>query len=343
MLRTEDTDSRGGTVVYCVAPASMIGGLPGPFDELRRVRSDIVLVPERRGAERRMADRRNGHGHGHARAAVANGADRRDSHDRAAGRRIGERRLDTVAVRFPAAALPSGLRAHARRLTFVTRRDRSREDREQREVAALISQYQDGHPEAFEALYRMFFPQLRQMLRAAVVDPNEAEDLAQEVLVDVLRALPRFRVDGPPFRAWLLTIARNRLITSIAKRRRAESPDSVAVARDLDRRERDDGPTELGWMAGEDFLPRIDWLPVAQRQVLLLRYHFDLAWDEIGHVLGRSPGAVRVLQTRAFELLRRRLDAEHGRMDTAVLRSPMRRLPLRMPVRRGWMPACAVL
>lgn len=57
----------------------------------------------------------------------------------------------------------------------------------------------------------------------------------------------------------------------------------------------------------------VDRLPERQRHVVYLRFRADLAFEQIGEVLGITPGAARTLSSRAMERLRERLSEEEFR------------------------------
>jgi DNA-directed RNA polymerase specialized sigma24 family protein len=78
----------------------------------------------------------------------------------------------------------------------------------------------------------------------------------------------------------------------------------------------------------------IERLPLAQRQVLLLRFMLDLSNDEIARVLDRSNDDVRLLQSRALRFLRDRLAAV-GRTSTRPGRVPALRRFRQVPVLRS--------
>jgi DNA-directed RNA polymerase specialized sigma24 family protein len=78
----------------------------------------------------------------------------------------------------------------------------------------------------------------------------------------------------------------------------------------------------LDWITDHDLMLFVERLPLAQRQVLALRYMLGLTHPEIAQVLGKSHASIRVLHHRALEFLRARL--------AAVGRSPIRRQPTRM-------------
>src|SRR6185503_20700827 len=79
----------------------------------------------------------------------------------------------------------------------------------------------------------------------------------------------------------------------------------------------------LSWVSNADLMFLLERLPVAQRQVITLRYMLDLDIEEIATVVGRTPEAVRQIDYRARRTLEERLIAIRGRAETSQNRSPM--------------------
>lgn len=174
-----------------------------------------------------------------------------------------------------------------------------------------------------------YFDRVYSYLRIALDDEHAAEDSAQQVFLKVMEALPRYERRSQPFRAWLFTVVRNHAIRQLEKRARLELVDPVELnashggIEDIGPR----GSTALNWVTDRELVMLVERLPVAQRQVLLLRFMMDLATSDIGAVLDRSTEDVRVLQSRALRFLEHRL--------TALGRAPRSALTARRTVRRA--------
>ena len=161
---------------------------------------------------------------------------------------------------------------------------------------------------AFDVLYRRYLDRVYAYAFYQLGDHHDAEDATEWTFLGALRAIGRYRDRGSTFRAWLFRIAHNCVanVHRTRSRRRTEPlPEEPAwAAPDAD-------PAGLLHRAEEihAVMRAVARLPDDRRQVVLLRFVDGLSAGEIGEVLGRSPGAVRVLQHRALRELAGRLES----------------------------------
>ena len=150
---------------------------------------------------------------------------------------------------------------------------------------------------AFGALYRRYLDRVYGYAFYLLGDHHDAEDVTERTFLAALGAIDSFRDEGATFRAWLFRIAHNQLVNALRARGRHRS-----TALDADVTATDGDPELLAGRAEEWRRLRraLDRLPDDRRQVIVLRFVDGLSAREIGAVLGRSPGAVRVLQHRAL-------------------------------------------
>ena len=131
-----------------------------------------------------------------------------------------------------------------------------------------------------------------------------ADDVAQEVCLAVLTALPGYRVQGRPFLAFVYGIASHKVIDAhrAATRNRSEPVSDVP-----DRVESGDGPEQhtLRVELSEEMGRLLEKLPEKQREILVLRVVVGLSAEETAEAVGSTPGAVRVAQHRALARLRK--------------------------------------
>jgi RNA polymerase sigma-70 factor, ECF subfamily len=163
-----------------------------------------------------------------------------------------------------------------------------------------------GQPEAIESLIEQVRPMVMRYCRARLGrisgQYHVADDVAQEVCIAVLAALPRYRDMGRPFASFVFGIASHKVADAVRTATRAAVP-----TEDLpDGPDEHPGPEEMAVayieaQRARDLLAR---LPGHLRELLVLRVVAGLTAEETGNVLGMSAGAVRVAQHRALARLR---------------------------------------
>jgi RNA polymerase sigma-70 factor, ECF subfamily len=172
----------------------------------------------------------------------------------------------------------------------------------------LLAAAQAGDERAFAVLWRELQPAVLRYLRVAA--PPAAEDLAAETWVSVIRGLGRFRGDEQDFRAWLFTAACHRLVDW--GRQAARQP-AASLPVDLlgDRPAPGEDPAALAVEAESTraALALLAELPAEQAEVVMLRVVAGLDVAEVARIVGKRPGAVRVLAHRGLRRLARRLAA----------------------------------
>lgn len=163
--------------------------------------------------------------------------------------------------------------------------------------AALVAAARE-EPRRFLALYDRYFDRVLGYARLRIRDDATCEDVTSTVFTTALAQLGRFRGDGS-FAGWLFQIARN-AVRDVHRRPIGEPLPLGAVGFEPD--------------VEEQFLAReraaqlqavIGLLGPDQQHLLALRYGAGLAFDEIGAIVGATPGTVRVRMHRILEELRR--------------------------------------
>jgi RNA polymerase sigma factor (sigma-70 family) len=184
-----------------------------------------------------------------------------------------------------------------------------------------------GDAVAWSELYHHIAPMLAGYLRAQrLPDPD---DVAGEVMLEVVRDLHRFSGDADNFRSWALSIAHHRLLDA---RRRAVRRPAIPMAHEQLRPppSPDDPEAEaLAALGFGELEPALAQLTEEQRTVLLLRVIGDLPIAEVARITGRRQGAVKQLQRRAAAAMRRALDgqavdsaADRRTADSSASRTP---------------------
>ncbi len=168
-----------------------------------------------------------------------------------------------------------------------------------------------GEATAWESLYHDIAPVLIGYLRAQHLP--DADDVAGEVLLEVVRGIDRFNGGAEQFRSWVLAIAHHRLID--ARRRAARRPAEPTATEELDTPPARDDPEAdaLAAVGLGDLEPALATLTEDQRTVLLLRVIGDLSIAQVARITGRRSGAVKQLQRRATTALREALERHEPR------------------------------
>jgi RNA polymerase sigma-70 factor, ECF subfamily len=166
----------------------------------------------------------------------------------------------------------------------------------------LAARARAGDKAATTELCAACAPPIRRYFSRALGGPEEAEEATQQVMVNMLGALPRYRGRGSHFRAFVFRIAHNHGLDRIAGRSRLQATDPGEVTR---LREATEGyvaePSQSEEREALDVL--LAPLPTAQQQVIRLLYQHDLTPAQVGIVLGRSTDCVRQLHKRARDAL----------------------------------------
>ena len=166
---------------------------------------------------------------------------------------------------------------------------------------ATLDAARAGDDAAFASLWR----DLQQpLLRYLVVASGSAgEDLASETWLRIARGLDRFNGDEAGFRAWVFTIARHRLVDW--RRRETRSRTVVRPGEQFAGRAAGDDPAAdaLERVSTDQALALIATLPSDQAEVVSLRAVAGLDVADVARVLGKRPGAVRVLAHRGLRRL----------------------------------------
>ena len=184
----------------------------------------------------------------------------------------------------------------------------------------LIRRFQRGQPGAFDALFERYKDYVYRVAFFVTRNSGDAEEASQEAFLDLLRALPRFKLDGPArFETWLYKITVNRC-RSRFRRKRLPSADWDELADELVAGVNGDPEhSALKRETRDTIWQAVDRLPDAQREVVALRYLSDLSYDEIAEALGINPGTVKSRLFYAHQALQQTLSPmANGLVRTGV-------------------------
>lgn len=172
--------------------------------------------------------------------------------------------------------------------------DRSNDDA----VARAVIAAKRGDMDAVRFLYVQFKDNVYGFVLSIVREPNEAEDVTQQVFMKLISSIGKYEPRSVPFTAWILRVARNVAIDHIRSRRSVvceEVPELSSEGEDVTRDRR--------W--GLEFA--LAALPEDQRDVVMLRHVVGLTPGEIAERMGRSESSIHGLHHRGRRALQREL------------------------------------
>ena len=183
---------------------------------------------------------------------------------------------------------------------------------------ALVRAAKSGDASAFGELYERYRDPIYRYCLSRTGTAHEAEDLTSDVFVKALQSIDRYQERGLPFVAFLYRIARNaaidrsrtlkqplsvdELVTEPASRQNVEADAALAVDRSI-------------------LLAALTKLKTEHRDVIVMRFIEGYSALEVATALGKTEGAVRTLQHRALERLRREFDGAQRDMARKGRRS----------------------
>jgi RNA polymerase sigma-70 factor (ECF subfamily) len=173
----------------------------------------------------------------------------------------------------------------------------------------LVHRSARGDQSAYATLYEMHVERVYRHVRYQVFDAHDAEDITQEVFIKAWKSIHRYKPTGAPFVAWLIVVARNAVTDYFRSKRSTQLLD--------DTNEPGGGNDPVASVetafGGDEVRGAILTLQGDKRAVVVMRFIDGFSYEEIGRALGKTEGAVRVIQHRALKELR-------GLLDEATLR-----------------------
>jgi RNA polymerase sigma-70 factor (ECF subfamily) len=150
-------------------------------------------------------------------------------------------------------------------------------------------------PGALEALYDRYGRPVYSLVLRIAQHPSSAEEIVQDVFLQLWRSAERFQIDRGPLEPWLLTMARNRALDFLRlkreKQRRREDSDSDILPSAVVRPD-PEGEIDRARRA-EKIRALITALPEAQRKAIELAFFEGLSHSEIAATTGEALGTVK--------------------------------------------------
>jgi len=180
------------------------------------------------------------------------------------------------------------------------------------DLDAVVAQAVAGDRDALRVVLETIRPIVVRYCRARVGAAERsglsADDVAQEVCLAAITALPRYKDQGRPFLAFVYGIAAHKVADAhrAAAKNRAEPTDVIP-----ERSASGAGPEQLALdsEASARMAQLLQVLPDKQREILILRVVVGMSAEETAEAVGSTPGAVRVAQHRALARLKQEIIA----------------------------------
>jgi RNA polymerase sigma-70 factor (ECF subfamily) len=168
------------------------------------------------------------------------------------------------------------------------------------DAGGMLARARSGEEAGFLELWRQLQPRLLRYLR--ILNCEDADDVASETWLQVVRDLPRFNGGDDEFRRWLFAVARNRALDAARARRRQRTvPMTISVDALVDEDMVED--QVLHALSVERAVRLLAELPADRAEVVALRVLAGLDTNAVADILGKSPGVVRVALHRGLRSL----------------------------------------
>lgn len=170
----------------------------------------------------------------------------------------------------------------------------------------LIQRAKLGEKEAFGKLYELYVDRLYRYCFFRVGNNRElAEDLVQSSFIKAWEKIDTFGKGLPAgrqgsFQAWLYTITRNTLVDHIRSDKQNVSIDETFADEKQELEEHVHKKMEV-----EKVMKAVKYLTDEQQELIILKFIEDLSNKEIAKILGKKEDAIRAMQYRALQELRK--------------------------------------
>jgi RNA polymerase sigma-70 factor (ECF subfamily) len=160
-------------------------------------------------------------------------------------------------------------------------------------LEGLLGLVAGGDEPAFAELYQRVAPAVFGLVTKVVRNPAQAEEVTQEVFVELWRTAPRFDPARGTARSWIMTCAHRRAVDRVRSAERAARRDDLAGRRDQGR-PYDEVVEQVETSLEREHVRRgLDALTELQREAVVLAYYGGYTHREIAQLLGVPSGTVK--------------------------------------------------
>ena len=175
------------------------------------------------------------------------------------------------------------------------------------EETGIIKAVLEGDTESFRLLVQRYQKPVTRMIANLINDRHICEDITHEVFLAAYKKLSSFNPDRSSFSTWLFTIARNKSINAMKKRRIpsvSNPPEVPDMSEPVDSLVRDELFIELD--------KAMKSLSPGHRRALVLAEFENLTYEQIAQIEGVRIGTIKSRINRAKHRLRSALDGRDG-------------------------------
>ncbi|MCL4860736.1 MAG: sigma-70 family RNA polymerase sigma factor [Caldilineaceae bacterium] len=179
-------------------------------------------------------------------------------------------------------------------------------------VALIQRAQQHADPEAFDGLYLLYADRIYRYLTVRLGNTGAAEEVTAQVFLRLIEKIHQYQIapkdNAAIFTAWFYRLAHNKMIDVLRRQKqRRHVPISVAEMMPSGQSMSEAVEERIDF---EHVLEKLQLLNEQQRQVILLRFVEGFSIAETAQIMEKTEGAVKALQHRSLESLRRHLSRE---------------------------------
>ncbi|RIK41190.1 MAG: RNA polymerase subunit sigma-70 [Chloroflexi bacterium] len=190
--------------------------------------------------------------------------------------------------------------------------DIQRDDRiDEATLVSLLQRAQQlADPQAFDGLYLLYADRVYRFLAVRLGNAEVAEEVTAQVFLRLIEKIDRYQLapkdNAAIFTAWLYRLAYNKMV-DVLRRQKHHQQVSIQVAAEVVPQGQLMSEIVEERIEFEQVMEKLQLLNEPQRQVILLRFVEGLSIAETAQIMDKSEGAIKALQHRSLESLRRYL------------------------------------
>lgn len=156
----------------------------------------------------------------------------------------------------------------------------------------LVQVGREDH-DAFEAVYRQVAAPVYGLVRSILRNHAKAEEVTQEVMVEIWRTAPRFDRRRSPAQTWVMMLAHRRAVDRVRSEQAASDRESKAASQDAQTAYDEVAEQVEARLDRERVRHCMDSLTVLQRESVMLAYYRGHSYREVSELLGLPVGTVK--------------------------------------------------